>query len=249
MEAELAYSDSSDEKSPQLLQTSRLRNSHLQSPEIDTTKTIDSSISKEQKPKNPRKYINRDIADEVLKAYQTRVLPGDRLIYNDADILDFARSTMKKNDSAKSPLSINVVNIQNNNCVKFLSPNFKKFIADQVQDHEIDAEIGDLESLAKCLDENPIKRSEASNDLIYVRNLFDHFHLLYKNDILLQPMSEHEFSTYVWTPLLKNAFLGREDLKLSCGELASRSYKKLKEVLNIANRSALNSMEKDSLNP
>ena len=57
--------------------------------------------------------------------------------------------------------------------------------------------IGDLESLLKCLDENPIKRLEASNDLIYVRNLFDHFHLLYKNDILLQPMSEHEFSAYV----------------------------------------------------
>src|SRR5437868_465250 len=173
-------------------------------------------------------------------------------MYNGADILDFARSIMKKNDTAKSPLSINVVNIHDNNCVKFLTPNFKKFIADQIQDHEIDAvyfadgryidkfvmdydtealhflekfkEIGDLESLAKCLDENPITRSEASNDLIYVRNLFDHFHLLYKNDILLQPMSEHEFSAYVWTPLLRNAFLGREDLKLSCGELASRSY-------------------------
>jgi len=49
-------------------------------------------------------------------------------------------------------------------------------------------EIGDLESLAKCLDENPIKRSEASNDLIYVRNLFDHFHLLYKNDINSTPV-------------------------------------------------------------
>ncbi|CAG8532954.1 5195_t:CDS:2 [Ambispora gerdemannii] len=251
-EAELAYSDSSDEK----ISPTSLTNFFMTSQQSFT----------ETKTKEPRKYINRDIADEVLKAYQTRVLPGDRLMYNGADILDFARSTMKKNDSAKSPLSINVVNIHDNNCVKFLSPNFKKFIADQVQDHEIDTvyfadgryidkfvmdcdtealhflekfkEIGDLESLAKCLDENPIKRSEASNDLIYVRNLFDHFHLLYKNDILLQPMSEHEFSAYVWTPLLRNAFLGREDLKLSCGELASRSYEKLKEVLNIANRSA-----------
>src|SRR5439155_25265379 len=189
-----------------------------------------------------------DVADEVLKAYQTHVLPGDRLMYDGVDILDFAQSKMKKNDSTKSPLSINIVNIHNNNCVKFLSPDFKKFIADQIQDYKIDAVcftkgqyinkfvmdcdrevlcflekfngIRDLESLAKCLDENPIKRSEASNDLIYVRNLFDHFHLLYKNDILIQPMSEHELSAYVWTPLLRNAFFGREDLRLSCGELA-----------------------------
>jgi hypothetical protein len=85
----------------------------------------------------------------------------------------------------KASLSINVVNMHNNDCVKFLSPDFKKFIANQVKDHEFDAvcfangryinkfvmdcdrevlhflekfdEIGDLESLAKCLDENPIK--------------------------------------------------------------------------------------------
>ncbi|CAG8494654.1 11208_t:CDS:2 [Paraglomus occultum] len=37
--------------------------------EIDTTKTIDSSISyisNEQKPKNPRKDINRDATAEVI---------------------------------------------------------------------------------------------------------------------------------------------------------------------------------------
>ena len=62
--------------------------------------------------------------------------------------------------------------------------------------------------------------------------------IYYTKMTLIQPLSEHEFSAYVWTPLLGNAFLGREDLKLSCGELASRSYEKLKEVLNNANRSA-----------
>ncbi|CAG8772709.1 10264_t:CDS:1, partial [Funneliformis caledonium] len=98
-------------------------------------------------------------------------------------------------------------------------------------------DIGDLESLAKCLNENPINMSTASNDLIFARILFDHFYFLFKNDTLLQPMSEHEFSVYIWSPLIRNAFLGKEDLKLSCGELASKSYEKLKEILNVAGRS------------
>ena len=55
---------------------------------------------------------------------------------------------------------------------------------------------------------------------------------------MLQSISESEFNAYVWTPLLKNAFLGKDDLKLSFGELASNSYKNLKEILDIGGRSA-----------
>ncbi|RIA80663.1 hypothetical protein C1645_810351 [Glomus cerebriforme] len=60
-----------------------------------------------------------------------------------------------------------------------------------------------------------------------------------KNDTLLQPMSEYEFSAYVWIPLIRNVFLGKDDLKLSCGELASKSYMKLKELLNVASHGDL----------
>ena len=80
--------------------------------------------------KSPRKYISRDIADEVLKVYRTHVLPGEKLMYGDVDILRAAGSKMKKIDSVKSSLSIGVVNIHNNNCTKFLSLDFKNFIAD-----------------------------------------------------------------------------------------------------------------------
>ncbi|CAG8440252.1 13343_t:CDS:2, partial [Acaulospora colombiana] len=59
-----------------------------------------------------------------------------------------------------------------------------------------------------------------------------------ENDILLQSMSESELNAYVWTLLLRNAFLGKDYMKLSCGELSSKSYEKLKEILNIAGRSA-----------
>ncbi|CAJ0643085.1 8972_t:CDS:1, partial [Entrophospora sp. SA101] len=51
-------------------------------------------------------------------------------------------------------------------------------------------------------------------------------------------MSEYEFNSYIWTPLLRNAFLDKKDLKLNYGELASRSYEKLKELLDIGGRSA-----------
>lgn len=70
------------------------------------------------------------------------------------------------------------------------------------------------------------------------RTSFSISFFLYKNDILSQPLSESEFSSYIWTPLIRNAFLGKDDLKLSCGELASKSYEKLKEILNVSNRSS-----------
>ena len=70
--------------------------------------------------------------------------------------------------------------------------------------------------------------STASNDLIYAKNLFLHFFSLYKNDTLSQSLSESEFSSYIWTLLLRNMFLGKDDLKL---RLASKSYEKLKEIL------------------
>ncbi|CAG8822598.1 37162_t:CDS:2, partial [Gigaspora margarita] len=240
---------------------------------LDQTAELDTSListnEAEVKSRKTRKpYITRDIADEVLKKYQMRVLAGKKLTYNDVDVLDFVRSNMNKDKTTKSPLCIGVINVHNPDCTKFLPDDFKRFISNQLQaqDSEIKAvsfatelsidkfvvnceeevlqflekfsDIGDLESLARCLNDNPINMSNASNDLIYVRTLFDHFFFLYKNDILLQSMSESELNAYVWTPLLRNAFLGKDDMKLSCGELASKSYEKLKEILNIAGRSA-----------
>jgi hypothetical protein len=212
------------------------------------------------KNKKPRsKYIARDIAKEALETYQVRVLANKKLTYNGINVLDSIHSTK---EIEKSPLSIGIINLYNAECTKYIPHDFKQFIANQLQDPEIKTvnfskgrgidkflvncdddvlqfldkfdSVSDLDSLGRCLDENLIGYSTSSNNLIYVQNLFTHFFHLYKNDILLQSMSEHEFSAYVWTPLLRNAFLGKTDLKLSCGELASKSYDKLKEILNIA---------------
>ncbi|CAI2174812.1 16747_t:CDS:2 [Funneliformis geosporum] len=208
---------------------------------IDTNAIDSSQSSKVESQKTTRKYINRDLADEVLKSYQMQVMPGDKLIYDNVDVLKFACSKMKKTDISNSPLSIGVLNIHNNSCTKFLPINFKQFISDQIQDCEAKAvyftenrsinkfmvdceedvlnfleefqDIRDLESLAKCLNENPINMSTASNDLIFARILFDHFYFLFKNDTLLQPIFKAK-------------------LRRAC----IKSYEKLKEILNVAGR-------------
>ncbi|CAG8647631.1 13955_t:CDS:2 [Funneliformis caledonium] len=217
----------------------------------------------------PRKYIDRDIANEVLNMYQTSVLPGEKLMFNGVNILDSAfleMKQMKKTEMAKSPLNIRVINFHNLDCTRYIPHNYINYIADQLQDQNSEAvnfaygkkidkfivdcdeqvlnyldkfyEVGDLETLGKCLTENHIDISTASNDLIYVQNLFHHFFFLFKNDFLTQNMSEYEFNSYIWTPLLRNAFLGKSDLKLNYGELAPRSYEKLKGLLDIGGRSA-----------
>ncbi|CAI2189512.1 7803_t:CDS:2, partial [Funneliformis geosporum] len=181
-----------------------------------------------KKPKN--KYITRDIAKEVFKTYQVHVLVNAKLTYNDL-----------QDPEAKT------VNFSEGQGID-------KFLVDCDDDvlqflNKFDY-VSDLDSLGRCLDENLIGYFTSSNDLIYVQNLFTHFFHLYKNYILLQSMSEHEFSAYIWTPLLRNAFLGKIDLKLSCGKLASKSYDKLKEILNIAGRSTpkLDAQEDEILN-
>ncbi|GBB97194.1 hypothetical protein RclHR1_29370002 [Rhizophagus clarus] len=214
-----------------------------------------------------RKYINHDLADEVLKSYQVHILPGHKLIYDNVDVMEFAHSTMKitkKSQLSKSPLSIGIIDIHNVECLRYLPQGFKKYMADQVQNTDVDAVyfsegkyidkflvdceeevlkylenfdyIDNLKSLEECLDKNRINHSTSSNDLIYVENLFLHFLLLYQNDVLTQPLTETEFNAYIWTPMLRNAFLGKVDLRLKCGEVASRSYNQLKEILNVVTR-------------
>ncbi|CAB4395601.1 unnamed protein product [Rhizophagus irregularis] len=177
-------------------------------------------------------------------------------------VLDFIHSK----EIEKGPLSIGVINFYNVECTKYIPHDFKQFVVNQLQDPKVKTinftkgrsidkfivdcnedvllfldkfnHVSNLESLSRCLDENLINYSTASDDLIYAQSLFVHFFTLYKNDVLLQPMSEREFNAHLWTPLLRNAFLEKTDLKLSYGELASKSYDKLKEILNIAGRSA-----------
>ena len=89
--------------------------------------------------------------------------------------------------------------------------------------------------------------STASNNFIFAQILFDHFYLLFKNDTLFQPMSKHKFNVYVQSLLIRNAFLEKEDLKLNCGELASKSYEKLKKILNVVSRDSSKLDGKDFL--
>ncbi|CAG8825752.1 24683_t:CDS:2, partial [Gigaspora rosea] len=95
---------------------------------------INKEIELEPKKQKTKQYITRDLVKEVLEAYQTRVLPGEKLIYNDINVLDFIYLT---NEMKKSPLSIGIINLHNADCTKFLSGDFKKYIAQQLQDPKI----------------------------------------------------------------------------------------------------------------
>lgn len=98
--------------------------SQQQTPIVDEVKIIDSILpfvsEKDEKQKTTRKYINHDLVDEALKSYQTQVMPGERLMYDNVDILSLVYPKMKKTELAKSTLFIGVVNIHNINCTKFL---------------------------------------------------------------------------------------------------------------------------------
>lgn len=65
--------------------------------DIDGIKPIYSiSPLKDKKKKMARKYINRDLTNKILKSYQTQVMLGEKLIYNNVDILNFVCSKMNE---------------------------------------------------------------------------------------------------------------------------------------------------------
>ncbi|CAB4469221.1 unnamed protein product [Rhizophagus irregularis] len=70
------------------------------------------------------------------------------------------------------------------------------------------------------------------------KHLLQHFYFLYK----MTPCSKlclnvNLIQSYRRPPLLRNAFLEKTDIKFNYGELASISYNKLKEILNIVGKS------------
>ncbi|PKY53056.1 hypothetical protein RhiirA4_471072 [Rhizophagus irregularis] len=103
----------------------------------------DLALAQIAKVQKPRKYINQDIADDVLKMYQMSILPDEKLMFNGVNILDSAlldMKKMKKTEVAKSPLNIHVINFHNLDCMKYLSYNYSNYIADQIQDQNSEAD-------------------------------------------------------------------------------------------------------------
>ncbi|CAG8595021.1 5817_t:CDS:2, partial [Scutellospora calospora] len=60
---------------------------------------------------------------------------------------------------------------------------------------------------------------------------------LYSNDILSQSLTEQEYNSYVWTPLLCNAFMAKSDIRISSGEVSSIAYEKLKKLAQVQTNS------------
>ncbi|CAB4479328.1 unnamed protein product [Rhizophagus irregularis] len=64
---------------------------HILTDESKDKTTESSTSTKEVENKKPTTKKRQDIASDALKAYQMRVLPGDKLIYDYMDVLDYKR--------------------------------------------------------------------------------------------------------------------------------------------------------------
>ncbi|CAG8733139.1 10425_t:CDS:2 [Rhizophagus irregularis] len=159
---------------------------HILTDESKDKTTESSTSTKEVENKKPTTKKRQDIASDALKAYQMRVLPGDKLIYDYMDVLDYKR------DEAPYQLDkeIKAVNFTKGRTIDKFLVNCEEGVMQFLDKFK---HIRDLESLGRCLGEILINYSTASNDLIYVQHLLQHFYFLYKNDTLLQAISEREY--------------------------------------------------------
>ncbi|RGB28175.1 hypothetical protein C1646_768153 [Rhizophagus diaphanus] len=182
----------------------------------DSTTTVMMSVSSEIVPVLLISVFSDDKTSTSTKEIEDKK-PTTKKQYITRDIASY-----KRDEAGKSPISIGVINFYNTDCTKYLPLDYKIFIANQLQDKEIRAV-------------NFIKGRTI--DKFLVNSSSSTLLLLVQNDTLLQALSEREFNSLIWRPLLRNAFLGKTDIKFNYGELASISYNKLKEILNIAGKS------------
>ncbi|CAG8574099.1 13982_t:CDS:2 [Funneliformis mosseae] len=98
-----------------------------------------------------------------------------------------------------------------------------------------------LDALRKDLYDNSIyEHSNYSFDIKYAYQLFSHMYNIYSNDMLNRPLTETEYVAYVWTPLIRYAFM-EQDIRISSGEVGSLAYEKLKKISQQQSKSGFKS--------
>ncbi|CAJ0763088.1 11427_t:CDS:2, partial [Entrophospora sp. SA101] len=110
----------------------------------------------------------------------------------------------------QEPLQIGVMNFNNILCSKHLPPLLIPYIQRQLENDDFEKIFFD-------------DKKERYN--------------LYIDDILSRTMTENEYDIYVCTPLIRFAFLGKNDIRISSGEVSSKSYESLKKLAQLQTRS------------
>ncbi|CAJ0875614.1 3644_t:CDS:10, partial [Entrophospora sp. SA101] len=158
----------------------------------------------------------------------------------------------------QEPLQIGVMNFNNILCSKHLPPllipyiqrqlendDFEKIFFDDKKERwfnkfiiDIDAEVEQyldhfqncrtLDTLHRSINENSIYNNTNINpDIRYAHQFINH----------IRTMTENEYDIYVCTPLIRFAFLGKNDIRISSGEVSSKSYESLKKLAQLQTRS------------
>ncbi|CAG8822835.1 28894_t:CDS:2, partial [Dentiscutata erythropus] len=73
-----------------------------------------------------------------------------------------------------------------------------------------------LDVLRQTLHKNSVhNRPNLNFDISYAYQFFNHMYNLYSNDMLSRSLTESEYNSYVWTPLICYAFLEKGNIRIS----------------------------------
>ncbi|CAG8637060.1 4848_t:CDS:2, partial [Gigaspora rosea] len=134
--------DNNEQSNPEVYQSPILDNNILESvnhevqqtpiPEsVDNNKEND-SVPKRKVTRSKPKYIQHDLAQELLTNLRLCPLKGHKWLWEDIDIINL----FKNNKNTKTPLSIGVANFHNNSCVQHLPPSMITYIQKQMENDE-----------------------------------------------------------------------------------------------------------------
>ncbi|CAG8624769.1 5221_t:CDS:2, partial [Diversispora eburnea] len=184
---------------------------------VDNNKQNDIA-PKRKVTRNKPKYIQHDLAQELLTNLRLCPLKRHKWLWKDIDIINL----FKDNENIKTPLSIGVVNFHNNSCIQPLPSSMITYIQKQMENDDDDTIYFDNE-----------KKIGIDIFAIALKTKYN----IYSNDVLARSLTESEYNSYVWTPLLCYAFMEKDDIRISSGEVSSVAYDKLKKLAQIQTKS------------
>ncbi|CAI2190108.1 14879_t:CDS:10, partial [Funneliformis geosporum] len=181
------------------------------------------NVPKHKVTRNKPKYIEHNLAQELLTNLHLCPLKGHKWLWEGIDISNI----FKDNKNAKTPLNIGVVNFHNNSCIQPLPSSMITYIQKQMENDnediiffdndkkiginkfaiDIDEEVKkflnefqdcvSLDVLRQTLHKNSVHNHPNLNfNICYVYQFFNHMYNLYSNDMLSQSLTE---SMNVWT--------------------------------------------------
>ncbi|GES84823.1 hypothetical protein GLOIN_2v82649 [Rhizophagus clarus] len=244
--------ETNDEHKPQ----KRLRNDENEQENFDEDQRYDKE--KIVPKRNVSKYIQNDLAEEIFASLQLVPLAGCKWIWKGTNICQSFRENSKEIEtplqigvvnfnkiSCTKYLSSSLIchmqeQLDDDNVEKVFIDDteerwFNKFmveVEDEVQQYlDKFQNCTTLDELRQALLENPVYDGTNNNfNINYVHQFINHMYILYTNDILNRAMTENEYFTYVWVPLISFAFLEKDGMFITSDKILSNAFERLKKL-------------------